>query len=195
MSQDDVQAAAELGDKIDRLKSQLVALGTKVGSAVVEPLAQFAELASEILGTVTKLAGTNPGLIKDIGGIGAAAVLAGGLVGGLGLGLAAISAHPIVAGITGLTALVMGLAKALGSAGSAGDHLQATLITLGFIEARRLAPSTRWRKRSKTRLANSASKIVPRADRTRAGRRQPQPRRPWHLAKGCLAPLAAWPMR
>lgn len=115
MSNEDAAAADALGDSIDTLKTTFVAIYNSIGAAVAGPLTQFANVASQIAGTVAKWVSQNRSLFVAISAVALAGAAAGAII--LSIGGAIVAAGVAIAGIgaaiPSLAALATFLAPAI----------------------------------------------------------------------------------
>lgn len=102
-------AAAVLGDNLDDVKGQVYAMGVQIGAAVAGPLTAFLQAVQPILGSVISWIKENPRLVATIGAVSTAVLATSTAVFGLGVALTILSAHPIVAVLTIISALVAGI--------------------------------------------------------------------------------------
>lgn len=120
--QEAATAAAQLGDRLDDVKTQFVAMAFQIGAAIAGPLTNFLNWASETLAWVIGFVRENPNLVAAIGAITLGIAAASAAAFTFGVILAVISAHPIIAALTAIAALVIGLATYFGFASdAAGD--------------------------------------------------------------------------
>lgn len=127
MSTDNANAAAKLNDAFGLVKEQLAAMSIQVGAAIAGPLTNFLSWASEVLTWVIGFIRENPKLVAAIAAItlGIAAASAAAVT--FGVILAVISAHPIIAALTAIAALVIGLATYFGFASDASGDFSKSL--------------------------------------------------------------------
>lgn len=127
LSSEDAAAAAKLGDAFDIAKNQLTAMAVQIGAAIAGPLTNFLEWAQNILAWVIGFVRENPNLVAAIAAVtlGIAAASAAAVT--FGVILAVISAHPIIAALTAIAALVIGLATYFGFASDAAGDFSKSL--------------------------------------------------------------------
>lgn len=102
LSQDDANAAADLGDALNRVTRSVQAAFIKVGAAVAGPLTTFANAASKITATVAQWVDKNRALVQQIAAVGITIAAVGTAVTAAGLALigmgAAIASVGTIAG-------------------------------------------------------------------------------------------------
>lgn len=127
MSTEQAAAADALGDSFDTVKAQLVAMTVQMGAAIAGPLTEFLTWAQGTLTSVIGFIQANPDLVAAIAAVtvGIAAASAAMIV--LGTIMAVISAHPIIATLTLIAGLVLGLATYFGLASNAASGFKASL--------------------------------------------------------------------
>lgn len=122
LSTEDAAAADELGDALDASKAQLTALVVQIGAAIAGPLTEFLTWSQGMVASVIEFVKENPNMVAAIAATTAAiaAVSAAAVV--FGTILTIISLHPIIAALSVIAGLVVGVATYFGLAsGAAGD--------------------------------------------------------------------------
>lgn len=122
MSTEDARAAEKLGNALDATRAQVMAIGLQIGAAVAGPLTEFLINMQDVLANVIGWIKENKQLVQGIAAVtlGIAAASAAAVT--FGVILAVISAHPIIAALTAISGLVLGLAVYFGLAtNSAGS--------------------------------------------------------------------------
>lgn len=127
LSNEDAAAAEKLRDALDSAKEQVYAMAVQVGAAIAGPLMNFLRWSSVVLGNIIAWIKANPRLVAGIAAItvGIAAASAAAVV--FGTILAIISAHPIIAALTLIAGLVLGVATYFGLASSAASDFKGSL--------------------------------------------------------------------
>jgi TP901 family phage tail tape measure protein len=118
MTDEDAAAADDLGDALDGAKAQVAAMAVQIGVAIAGPLTEFITWAQTVLTQVIAWIKANPELVRGIAAVtlGVAAASAAAIA--FGTILAVISAHPIIAALTAIAALIIGIASYFGLASS-----------------------------------------------------------------------------
>ena len=97
---DAVRTSDSFANRMKRLKGELQTAAETIGQAVLPAMAEFLGKVTSIVEALGKWLALSPSMIKMVGGLGAAFVVAGGAIWGVGAALTAISAHPIIAALT-----------------------------------------------------------------------------------------------
>ena len=115
LSEEDAEAAKELTDAIGRLKMSAESLRNAVAVSVAPMLSELADVITGIVGHVREWARENPQLAQSLlaiggalAGMGAALVTVGALAKVAAVGLGALTAAPILAGLVAVAAAVGG---------------------------------------------------------------------------------------
>ncbi len=109
LNDETADAATNLGDQFANVKAQLTALAVQVGAAIAGPLTDFFVWAQGVLAWVIGFVHENPKLVAAIAAVTAGIAAASSAAVTFGIILAVISAHPIIAALTAISALVIGL--------------------------------------------------------------------------------------
>ena len=127
LSDEDAAAADELGDNLDIAKLQLQAMAIQIGAAIAGPLTEFLTWSQSVLGATIAWIKENPRLVRTIAAVtlGIAAASAAAVT--FGVILAVISAHPIIAALTVIAGLVLGVAAYFGLASDAAGDFKSSL--------------------------------------------------------------------
>lgn len=124
MTEEDAQAAAELTDAMNRVKSVLIGVKNQIGAALAPAMTYLADLISKTSSTIVPLIRENSHLVKlfaagavAVGGLGAALITIGGLIAGAGVAIGTLATafgvlfSPLGLAIGGITALGFALVK------------------------------------------------------------------------------------
>ena len=130
LTTEDATAAAILGDNLDDLKLQVMAMATQVGSAIAGPLTDFAKSLQETLASVISWIKRNPDLVKSIAAITSVALVASAAVTGIGIALAAVGSHPILAAIAAVATGAYAIKKAFDAASDSVEKTGDTIRQL-----------------------------------------------------------------
>lgn len=125
--QDAADAAAKLTDEMDAVKQQLIALALQIGYAISGPVTEMITSIQEVLANTIAWVKANPELVRGIAKVTAAVAAASAAMVTLGIVLSIISAHPIIAFISLLAGLVVGLATYFGLASDSADEFKKSL--------------------------------------------------------------------
>jgi hypothetical protein len=148
LTNEDAVAAAKLTDALNALWNQVRGVAIQVGAAIAGPLTEFIGWAQAAMAVVIDFVRENRTLIAVIAAVtvavatvsagmialgtavvlySAAAAGATAITAGFGIALAAITRHPIIAFLTGVIALVVAGATALGWFSDSASELDKTL--------------------------------------------------------------------
>jgi hypothetical protein len=138
MTADDAQAAAELTDAMNRVKSVFIGVKNQIGAALAPAMTYLADLVSRTSKAVVPLIRENAHLVKlfaagaiAVGGLGAALMTVGGLLIGAGMAVGVLATafsvlfSPLGLAIGGVTALGFALVKYSDIGSQAIDALKA----------------------------------------------------------------------
>ena len=138
MTAEDAQAAAELTDAMNRVKSVFIGVKNQIGAALAPAMTYLAELVSRTSKAVVPLIRENAHLVKlfaagaiAVGGLGAALMTVGGLLIGAGMAVGVLATafsvlfSPLGLAIGGVTALGFALVKYSDIGSQAIDALKA----------------------------------------------------------------------
>jgi TP901 family phage tail tape measure protein len=127
LTDEDAVAAAELQDALNLASNQVKGMAIQIGAAIAGPLTNFLSWASNILARIIGIIKANPRLVAGIVAVtvGIAAASAAAVV--FGTILAIISAHPIIAALTLIAGLVLGVATYFGLASDAAGDFNSSL--------------------------------------------------------------------
>ena len=134
MTAEDAQAAAELTDAMNRVKSVLIGVKNQIGAALAPAMTYLADLVARTSKAVVPLIRENAHLVKlfaagaiAVGGLGAALMTVGGLLIGAGMAVGVLATafsvlfSPLGLAIGGIVALGFALNKYFGLGGEAVD--------------------------------------------------------------------------
>lgn len=127
LSTEDADAADRLGDAFDATKAQMTALAVQIGAAIAGPLTNFLVWAQGILAWTIGFIQENPRLVAAIAAITLGIAAASGAAVVFGTILAIISAHPIIAALSLIAGLVLGVATYFGLASDAAGDFKNSL--------------------------------------------------------------------
>ena len=127
MSTEDATAADALGDAFDASKAQLVALTAQIGAAIAGPLTQFLTWSQGVVFNVIQFVHENPVLVQAIAATATAFTVASGAALTFGIVLGFISAHPIIAALSLLLGLLVGIASYFGFGSKAAESFNSSL--------------------------------------------------------------------
>lgn len=127
MSEDTANSAALLGDRLDDAKRQMIQLGIEIGAAVAGPLTAFVEGTGKILAGMIGWIRENPRMVRAVGAVAIGITAASTAAIAFGTILAIISAHPIIAALTAIAALVIAIATYFGFASDGADEFAGKL--------------------------------------------------------------------
>lgn len=127
MSTETANSAALLGDRLDDAKRQMIQLGIEIGAAVAGPLTAFVEGTGKLLAGLITWIRENPRMVRAIGAVAVGITAASTAAIALGTVLAIISAHPIIAALTAIAALVIAIATYFGFASDGADEFAGKL--------------------------------------------------------------------
>ena len=138
MTAEDAQAAAELTDAMNRVKSVLIGVKNQIGAALAPAMTYLADLVARTSKAVVPLIRENAHLVKlfaagaiAVGGLGAALMTVGGLLIGAGMAVGVLATafsvlfSPLGLAIGGVTALGFALVKYSDIGSQAIDALKA----------------------------------------------------------------------
>lgn len=138
MTAEDAQAAAELTDAMNRVKSVFIGVKNQIGAALAPAMTYLADLVSRTSKAVVPLIRENAHLVKlfaagaiAVGGLGAALMTVGGLLIGAGMAVGVLATafsvlfSPLGLAIGGVTALGFALVKYSDIGSQAIDALKA----------------------------------------------------------------------
>ena len=121
LSNEDAAAAAELGDAIGELWNQFKGFSLQVGAAIAGPLTEWIRSVQPIIAGGIEWVRNNRVLVVTIAAVTAAIAAASTALITFGVILGVITAHPIIATLTAIAALVIGIATYFGLAGDSAD--------------------------------------------------------------------------
>jgi hypothetical protein len=127
MSAEDAAAADEFGDALDTAKAQFTALAVQIGAAIAGPLTEFLVWSQGILASTIQFIHENPRLVAAIAAVAAGIAAASAAAVTFGIILAVISAHPIIAALTLIAGLALGVAVYFGLASDAAGDMKKSL--------------------------------------------------------------------
>lgn len=127
LSTEDAAAADELGDSIDIAKQQFQAMVVQIGAAIAGPLTEFLTWSQGVLGATIQWIKENPRLVRTIAAVTLGIAGASAAAVTFGVILAIISAHPIIAALTLIAGLVLGVAAYFGLASDAAGDFKTSL--------------------------------------------------------------------
>lgn len=127
MDEEAAKKAAILGDNLDDVKQQLYFMAVQVGTAIAGPLTEFLQWFQQILSKIIAWIEANPTLVRTIAAITAAVAAVSAAMIGFGVILAIITAHPIIAALTLLAAILVGIATYFGLASDGATDFKKSL--------------------------------------------------------------------
>ena len=127
MSTDNANAAAKLNDAFGLVKEQLMAMTIQIGAAIAGPLTNFLSWASQALAWVIEFVRENPKLVAAIAAITVGIAAASFAAVTFGVILGVLTAHPIIAALTIIIGLLIGLATYFGFASDAAGGFSKSL--------------------------------------------------------------------
>ncbi len=153
LSTDDANAAAELGDAMNRVGRTVKAAFVKLGAAIAPPLTRGLEIVTSVTSAVAKWIDENRGVTQTVAAIGAGLTAVGGVITVIGGGVAALGFA--ISGVSAALGLVGSVVSAVGIpaiAITAGVAAQVVAIGGAFAyvanEAGLLAPAFSFLKDS-----------------------------------------------
>jgi hypothetical protein len=127
MSAENAAAADELGDALDTAGDQFQALVVQIGAAIAGPLTKFLVWSQQMLAGVIEFVRENPNMVAAIAATTAAIAAVSAAAVSFGVILTIISLHPIIAALTLIAGLVVGVAVYFGLASDAAGDFKESL--------------------------------------------------------------------
>jgi hypothetical protein len=107
LSDEDVAAAAELGDAIDRIRITAEAAIVRIGAAVAGPVTQIADVVSSVFSWVSQWEEKNREVLATVMAIGVGVTVVGAVIAGIGIMLLGVgAAFAAVSAVMGALAMV-----------------------------------------------------------------------------------------
>ena len=127
LSDEDAVAAADLTDAMNELWNQFKGFTIQVGAAIAGPLTEFIRKIQPIITDAIRWIKANRVLVATVAAVTAAVAAASAALVTFGIVLTIVSAHPILAFLTLIAAIVVGLATYFGLASDGADEFADSL--------------------------------------------------------------------